>query len=46
VKERGMTLKGVKKKLRENKEDTNNNFEVVKSLKEIRELLLEIKEDI
>ena len=46
VKERGMTLKGVKKKLRENKEDTNNNFEVIKSLKEIRELLLEIKEDL
>ncbi len=46
VKERGMTLKGVKKKLRENKEDANNNFEVIKSLKEIRELLLEIREDI
>ena len=26
VKERGMTLKGAKKKLRENKEDTVNNF--------------------
>lgn len=44
VKERGMTLKGAKKKLRENKEDTYNNFEVIKSLKEIRELLLEIRE--
>ena len=46
VKERGMTLKWAKKKLRENKEDINNNFEVVKSLKEIRELLLEIKGDL
>lgn len=44
VKERGMTLKGAKKKLRENKDDTYNNFEVIKSLKEIRELLLEIRE--
>lgn len=43
VKERGMTLKGAMRKLRENKEDVDNNFQVVKSLKEIRELLNEIK---
>lgn len=46
VKEQGMTLKGAKKKLKENKEDTINNYEVVKSLKQIRSLLLEIKEDL
>ena len=46
VKERGMTLKGEKKKLRENKEDTINNFEVIKTLKDIREQLLEIKEEL
>ena len=46
VKERGMTLKGAKKKLRENKEDTINNFEVIKTLKDIREQLLEIKEEL
>jgi DNA-binding transcriptional MerR regulator len=45
VKERGMTLAGAKKKLRENKNDTDNNFEVVKKLKEIREVLVEIKEE-
>ena len=44
VKERGMTLKGAKQKLKENKEDTENNFAVVTRLQEIRELLLEIKE--
>ncbi len=46
VKERGMTLKGAKKKLKENREDTLNNFEVIKSLENIKTLLLEIKEEI
>ena len=44
VKERGMTLKGAKQKLKENKEDTENNFTVVTRLQEIKELLIEIKE--
>ena len=44
VKERGMTLKGVKKKLKENREDTINNVEVIKSLQNIKNLLLEIRE--
>jgi len=44
VKERGMTLKGVKKKLKENREDTINNVEVVKSLQNIKNLLLQIRE--
>lgn len=46
VREKGMTLAGANKKLKENKEDTVNNFEVVKRLKEIRETLVEIKESI
>lgn len=46
VKERGMTLKGAKKKMNENKNDTLNNFEVIKSLDSIKKLLLEIKEDL
>ncbi len=46
VKELGLTLKGAQKKLKENKEGTMNNFEVIKSLKEIKSLLLEIREDI
>ena len=44
VKERGMTLKGAKKKMSENKDDAIQNFEVVKSLQNIREMLLEVKE--
>lgn len=43
VKERGMTLKGADKKLKENKEDTLENFEIVKRLQDIRATLLEIK---
>jgi len=46
VKERGMTLSGAKKKLKENKEDTENNFKVVKILQEIRNELLAIREDL
>lgn len=45
VKERGMTLDGAEKKLKENKEDTINDIEVIKSLKNIKELLLEISEE-
>jgi DNA-binding transcriptional MerR regulator len=46
VKEKGLTLEGARKKLRENREDTNNNFEVVKTLTEIKALLLEIKDSL
>ncbi len=46
VKEKGMTLKGAQLKMKENKSGTTNNFEVVKSLKEIKELLLEIKDNL
>ena len=46
VKERGMTLKGAKKKIKENKEDTEHNFEIIKSLESIRELLIEVRESL
>jgi len=46
VKEKGMTLKGAQKKLKENHDDTVNNFEVVSKLKEIRTLLVEIRDNI
>jgi DNA-binding transcriptional MerR regulator len=46
VKERGMTLRGAKKKMKENKEDTLNDFELIRSLKNIKQMLLEIKEQI
>ncbi|MDO9039919.1 MAG: MerR family transcriptional regulator [Bacteroidota bacterium] len=46
LKERGMTIKGAQKKLKENKEDTLQNFEVVSRLQEIRQMLIEIKEEL
>ena len=44
VKERGYTLHGAKKKLRENKEDTIKNVEIVNQLKNIRAQLVAIRE--
>jgi DNA-binding transcriptional MerR regulator len=46
VKERGMTLRGAQKKLKESREEAMNNFEIIKSLKEIKEMLLEIKDEL
>ena len=46
VKERGYTLEGAKKKLKDNKSGTENNVEVVKSLTKVKEFLLELKKDL
>jgi len=46
VKERGMTLKGAKAKIKENLSDTENTFEIVQKLQEIKSYLLEIKEEL
>jgi DNA-binding transcriptional MerR regulator len=46
VKERGFTLQGAKNKLRDNKEEIIQNIEIVKSLKNIKDFLLEIKEEL
>lgn len=46
VKERGMTLKGAGKKMKENKEDQDYSFEIIKSLEEIKVMLLEVKDSI
>jgi DNA-binding transcriptional MerR regulator len=46
VKEKGLTLKGAKKKLSDNKEGITKNFEIIKSLKEIKEKLIEIKDNL
>lgn len=46
VKERGYTLEGAKKKLRENKEDTIQNEEIVDRLKEIRSFLVELRDNL
>lgn len=46
VKERGMTLKGAKMKLKENKEDAEHNFEIVRSLENIKQMLEEVRESL
>lgn len=45
VKEKGLTLAGAKKKIKENKDDTLHNFEVIHKLKDIKSLLLDLKEN-
>jgi len=44
VRERGLTIKGVKQKLKENREETIHNFEIVKRLQEIKQELVEIRD--
>ncbi len=44
VKERGLTLKGAKAKIKENKDEVEHNFEIVQKLQEIKQYLIEIKE--
>ena len=46
LKDRGLTIKGAQMKLKENKEDTLQNFEVVNKLQEIRQMLVDIKEEL
>lgn len=43
VKEKGMTLPGARQKLKDNKETTIRNFEIINRLKGIREELLAMK---
>lgn len=44
VKEKGMTLKGASKKMKENKTETIDDFEIVKNLENIKAMLLDLKE--
>lgn len=46
VKERGYTLQGAREKLKQNKYDTFNNVEMVKSLEKIKTFLLELKKEL
>jgi len=46
VKERGFTLNGAKRKLKENKEDKTDSLSIVSHLKEIRKFLVELKEQL
>lgn len=46
VKDRGYTLDGAKKRLKENKEETIQNAEIVHKLKSIRSFLVDLKENL
>lgn len=46
VKEKGMTLKGAQKKIKDNRENVESNFEIVQSLKSIRNMLMEIRDSL
>ena len=46
VKERGMTLKGAKQKLKENKGEAEYNFKIIQSLKQMKSLLVDIKDSL
>ena len=45
VKERGLTIKGARKKLQDNREETINTWEIVKRLQHIKEELTAICEE-
>lgn len=46
VKERGYTLEGAKKKLKENKDDAVHQAEMIRSLKKVKQFLIELKEEL
>ena len=46
TKERGFTLEGAKKKLRDNKMDTIDNVEIITHLRNIRKFLVEFREEL
>ncbi|MFA9390875.1 MAG: MerR family transcriptional regulator [Prolixibacteraceae bacterium] len=46
VKERGMTLKGAQQKIKANKGDTIQEHQIVSRLKSIREMLIEIRDEL
>ena len=46
VKERGMTIKGAKQKLKDNRDETTDNFEIVQRLQNIRQQLVEIRDEL
>jgi len=46
VKEKGLTIKGAKQKLKDNKEETVDNHELVDRLKSIRQQLIDIRDEL
>ncbi|MEN9444658.1 MAG: hypothetical protein RIS47_1548 [Bacteroidota bacterium] len=46
VKEKGMTLKGAKLKLKTNKEETTDDFDIISRLEAIKATLIELKNEL
>ncbi len=46
VKEKGMTLKGARIKIKENRHEAENNFEIVNKLQRVKDYLLQIREEL
>ena len=46
VKERGYTLQGAKDKLRQNRENVVNTVQMIASLNQVKEFLLELKKEL
>ena len=46
VKERRLTLEGARQKIKENRDDAEHNLQMVQSLKKVRAMLLEFKENL
>jgi DNA-binding transcriptional MerR regulator len=46
VKVRGLTLKGAQQKLKDNRDETINNFEIVQRLQDVRQQLIEIRDEL
>lgn len=45
VKEKGMTIKGAQQKLKDNKEETINNWEIIQRLKKVKQELTGIRDE-
>ena len=46
VKEKGMTLTGAQQKLKDNRDDTESNYQIVKKLQQVRDLLTGMYEEL
>lgn len=46
LKERGFTVEGAKKKLKENKSDTIDNIQIINHLKDVRGFLVSLREEL
>ena len=46
VKERGMTIDGARKKIKENPDFVLDNFTLIESLSEVRRMLVEIRDEL